>query len=75
MLSGRRQLTVFSAWLLLLVASMPLANHDCHGVVGALAHSPFYAFVALTASLCVAGLASVVRLSAAPAGKQERAGS
>ena len=62
-LSRPRQLGVFSLWLALLLASVPIANHDCHGVVGALAHSPFYAFIALTVGLCAAGLASVVRLS------------
>ena len=56
---GSRQLSVLSVWLVLLVATVPLANHDCHGLVGALAHSPFYAFVALTVGLCVGGLASV----------------
>ena len=38
-------------WLAVLVPTVPLSGHTCHGLVGALAHSPLYAFQALTVVL------------------------
>ncbi len=43
-------------WLLLLVPSIPLYQHQCFGFIGFLAHSPLYAFLALTAGFLAAGL-------------------
>ena len=43
------------AWFLLLLPSVPLFGHECHGFVGFLAHTPLYAFQGLTV-LLAAGL-------------------
>ena len=40
-------------WVVLLVPAIPLSQHDCHGLIGVLAHSPLYAFMGLTAFLAV----------------------
>ena len=34
-------------WLLLLIPSTPLSQHQCFPFIGFLAHSPLYAFLAL----------------------------
>ncbi len=48
-------------WLLLLIPSVPLAQHECFGFIGFLAHSPLYAFLALTAAFVALGAALSVR--------------
>ena len=45
-------------WVALLPAAVPLAGHDCHGLIGIAAHSPYYAFVGLTLAGCGAFLAA-----------------
>ncbi len=42
------------AWCLLLVPAAALHGHVCYGFVGFLAHSPLYAFYALSAVLALA---------------------
>lgn len=52
---GRHRLffALSGLWLALLVPSIPLSDHTCHGFVGLLAHSPLYAFQGLTVVLVV----------------------
>ena len=45
----------------MLVPSIPLSMHDCHGLVGVLAHSPVYAFVTVGALLSVGAVAELFR--------------
>ena len=47
--------------LLLLIPSIPLSQHQCFGFIGFLAHSPLYAFLALTAGLLAVGLVFALR--------------
>ena len=51
----------FALWLALLVPTIPLSMHDCHGFVGALAHSPLYAFIGVTAALPFVGMVAASR--------------
>ena len=48
-------------WLLLLIPSIPLSQHQCFGFVGFLAHSPLYGFLALTVGLLATGLVVALR--------------
>ena len=48
-------------WVALLVPTVPLSQHDCHGLIGVAAHSPLYAFVGLTAFLAVAASVRTLR--------------
>lgn len=58
-LSSRRVfLALGPLWLALLVPTIPLSNHTCQGFVGFLAHSPLYAFQALTVVLVGLALTS-----------------
>ena len=54
-------LALGGVWAALLVPAIPLSQHDCHGVVGALAHSPLYAFMGLTAFLAVGATVATLR--------------
>ncbi len=51
-------------WSLLLIPSVPLAQHECFGFIGFLAHSPLYAFMALSAGFIALGAALAVRSAA-----------
>ena len=46
---GRVLVGLAGLWCLLLIPSVPLAQHKCFGFIGFLAHSPLYAFMALSA--------------------------
>ena len=66
MLTRRRVVLGLGAlWCLLLVPSVPLAQHQCFGFVGFLAHSPLYAFLTLTAGFVAFGAALSLRSAAA----------
>ncbi len=59
--SRRLLLPLLGTWTALLVPSVPLSMHDCHGFVGFLAHSPLYAFFGITAVLAGISALSVLR--------------
>ena len=56
------------AWVVLLVPSIPTFGHECHGFVGFLAHSPMYAFFALSALWLLLAMVALGRRLAAPRG-------
>ncbi len=59
---GRRVLVPLGVlWAALLVPAVLLWNHTCHGAIGLLAHSPLYAFQALSALFVVLALVSLAR--------------
>ena len=63
MLGPRVLLALGALWLALLPAGVALWNHECHGAIGLLAHSPLYAFQALTAFFVVVGVVALQRLA------------
>ena len=58
---GRLPSILAGLWVLLLIPSVPLFGHECHGFVGFLAHSPLYAFMALTPVVGALGLVALSR--------------
>ena len=63
MLRRRLLLALGALWLALLVPGVLLWNHECHGAIGLLAHSPLYAFQALSAFFAVVGVVALRRRS------------
>ena len=61
MLGPRVLVPLGALWLALLPAGIALWNHECHGAIGLLAHSPLYGFQALTAFFAVAGVVALRR--------------
>ena len=59
---SRRVLTALGVlWALLLIPSVPLSGHQCHGAIGLLAHSPLYALRALSAFFVLLGVVVLAR--------------
>ncbi len=63
MASTRRFMVMTGLWAALLVPTISLSMHDCHGFVGALAHSPVYGFIALSAALPALAMVAAARRS------------
>ena len=61
MLSRRLLVPLGALWTALLVPAVMLWNHECHGAIGLLAHSPLYAFQALSAVFAVMGVVALAR--------------